>query len=235
MLGGLILSAFGAEAMIEKLWADSEMDIKKIEEVKRPAAIGTPEVPKHPEVVGDSVAVKQDVGWNREICALLKLDEEGSARVNRFYSELENMGFPAAEVHGHITLAHFHDIQPDVLAHWTREFLADKHSFTVRFSKLRRLGSCLVFLVAESPEIQRWFDEYHERFDAYNDPFTSREGGQYTAHTSLSCRTDVEVDEAGFERLQRKFRPFSARINEVQLSEILEHDYRILESFPLAR
>lgn len=177
--------------------------------------------------------VKTTHGWNREICVLLRLDEKSRERVNQFYAQLEEMGFPPAEIHGHITLAHFHGIHPDELILWTREFLEDKSSFTVEFNELGQLGQCLVFLAADSPEIQNWFDEFHERFDVLSDPFTSREGGMYTAHTSLSCRTDIRVDEKELERLRCDFKPFSARVTQVEISEILDDNYRILEHFDL--
>lgn len=175
---------------------------------------------------------KQGIGWNREICVLLKLDEESSGRVNRFYNRLEELGYPPATIHGHITLAHFHGIHPDELILWTREFLLDKESFSVEFYDLGQLGHCLVFLT-DSPVIKSWFHEFHERFDALSDPLTSRAGGRYTAHTSLSCRTDIPLDEHGLERLRRQFNPFRARVTRVEVSEILDENYRILESFEL--
>lgn len=180
-----------------------------------------------------SQEMKHGPGWNREICVLLKLDKQGSERVNQYYTRLEELGYPPAEVHGHITLAHFHGIHPDELIGWTREFLSDKQAFSVEFEELGRLGRCLVFLAAESPVIKRWFHEFHERFDALSDPFTSREGGMYTAHTSLSCRTDIQVDEQGVEKLRQRFKPFRARVARVEVSEILADNYRILESFDL--
>lgn len=171
----------------------------------------------------------------REICAILILDQEGQDRLNAFHEALQASGLPTAKVYAHITLAHFHDIDAEALIAWTDNFLQNKRPFEVSYDKIGELGTCLVFLPAESPELESWYEEYHERFDEHCDHWTSADRGLWTPHSSLTCEiTESRGREENLARLKAAFKPFKARVVRLDLSEITPQGFDILYTKELA-
>lgn len=182
----------------------------------------TPDIPEIPSIPSSK--------WQREICAILVLDEESQERVNHLRREMVAHGLPPGSVHGHVTLAHFHKMDPDTLITWTRNFLQDRTPFDLIFNKVDHLGPCLVFYAEDSEILNSWYEEYNQHFDYFSDPFTSLREGQWTPHATLFCDEKMDKAEQLIE-VKRIFKPFRARVVRLELSEILDEGYRILAAF----
>lgn len=169
-----------------------------------------------------------------QICAIWTLDKESNDKLEYTRKALTDFSIDYEPIYGHITMAHFYDIDIDDIVEYTREFVQDKSTFHVRYSIIGLLSpNCIACIPTTSGKLLEYYYEYHEQFDAHCDDWTKIEKGLWLPHSTLYFNLDIDLGPIIME-MARRFEPFEGKIVRLELSEIDDDGIEVIYTHKLA-
>ena len=166
------------------------------------------------------------------LCAIAKLDDEATGRLDALRRAASPAGGPVRHLYGHITLASFLGADEEELLRACRARLGSERAFSLHYEKLEVLHETSILVASPGPSETlralrgRLVEGFRERLD----PWTAE--ARWRPHTTLLFGPGLDLDRI-CRRLSRDFAPFPARVQRVELSRVLAEGYEILARFEL--
>ena len=161
------------------------------------------------------------------LCVIARLDDRSTEKLNA----LRMLAFPPGEagrpLHGHITLATCVGGDEAAFLRSCRELLRGVSAFSVPYGKLEVLEETSI--IVASPEPNPALEALHRRIvrahAAELDLWTGTE--RWQAHTTLFYSPQADL-QALCRRMEAQFTPFTARVESIEFSRVLEDGFEIL-------
>jgi hypothetical protein len=169
----------------------------------------------------------------KEVSAVWVLDDATNQKLNEIRKVLYIFGIEPGPVYGHITFAHFLDVDVDEILEYTRRFAAGKSSFHINCNALGYLSTnCIACIPSTSGKLLEYYEEYHREFDSYCNVWTKAESGLWLPHISLFYSEILDMGKVLGE-MAKRFVQFSGKIVRLELSIVNESGFDIIYSHKL--
>ncbi len=169
----------------------------------------------------------------KQICAIWILDEESNNKLEYIREALRDFHIEYEPIYGHITMAHFYNIDVDDIVHYTKQFVKDKSIFYVKYSIIGLMSpDCIACIPTSFGKLLKYYYEYHKQFDTYCDDWTKAENGLWLPHSTLYINPDIDLGPIIME-MSRRFTPFEGKIVRLELSEIIDDEIQTIYTHEL--
>lgn len=164
------------------------------------------------------------------ICAIFCLDIETNNKIQMIRDRLTKYNVPLKKLNTHITIANFIDIDPTDIIMYSKEFASGIKAFEIIYKYIDILdGNCLACIPKSSPELLRYYNQYHERYDEYSDKWTKKQNKLWVPHSTIYSHIGADYNSMKQE-IDNIFIPFTGKVVRFQLSKINENDFTIIYS-----
>lgn len=166
------------------------------------------------------------------LCVIAKIDKSARARLSWIQSFAASFGIVPRPIYGHITLAAFESGDEAALIAGCKEALTGQMAFSVDFETVEVLGDTSIIAALAAREGA--LDAVQERIAAvapqHLDSWTRREN--WVPHTTLlhDHRMDLKWIRSA---MQPMFQPFTARVEQIEFSRVLDHGYETVDTVEL--
>lgn len=155
------------------------------------------------------------------LCLIARLDRDSTERLDRLRS---SACASPAPLHGHITVAAYTGDNGEAFTAACRELADGLPAFDVRYSRIEVLEETSI--IVATPEISEPLRTLHqrisERFGDSLDRWTV--GNAWAPHTTLFYDPKADL-HALCRKMSEQFSPFTARIDTLEFSRVLEQGY----------
>ena len=169
-----------------------------------------------------------------DICVMWTPDEKGWKRLSALHAVFAKTTGTSPGFYPHVSMGVYYSVPFDLMDEYAREFARSVRSFSVLFAGYRLVSpSVLVLEVANEGFIRDHHASFHSQLDEYADDWTRLDPYRYLPHSTVLNAQGQDLTLLA-QAAQRDFRPFSARIDRLQLSRSFEEErYEILASYSL--
>ena len=167
------------------------------------------------------------------LCILAKIDEAGRQELLKVQSVARDFGICPKELHGHVTLACYVGSDEGSFIDSCRENLRDEHPFMIYYDHIDVFEVSSV--IAAAPRREEKIECVHKDIsDNWSEELNCwTKENVWLPHTTLLQDKDADLMTIA-EAMKKKFRPFSARVTELEFSRVLENNkYEIVGTIPL--
>lgn len=171
----------------------------------------------------------------KQICAIWTLSKESNEQLEYVREILKDFNISYEPIYGHITMAHFYNIDIDKIVEYTDEFIKGKSIFYVKYSIIGLLNpNCIACISTTSGKLLEYYYEYHKQFDSYCDDWTKAEAGLWLPHSTLYFNPDIDLGPIVI-KISKRFKPFDGKVVSLELSEIDGNKMEIIYTHKLAK
>ncbi len=168
------------------------------------------------------------------LCMIAKLDAGTTERLTALRRAAERFGIPGKALYGHVTLAAY--VGDDVPAFLSscRQLLRSFPAFSVTYDRIEVLSATSILVASPRNEgaLARLHSAVAARWGRELDAWTG--GSEWKPHTTLLYQPERDLAEIAA-ALREGFTPFTAAVERIEFSEVLERGYRIVDTVELQR
>ena len=166
------------------------------------------------------------------LCVIARIDPGARERLAALRKTAEAWDSRRGELYGHITLVTYVGDEEERFIASCRALLSGRRAFSVRYGGIEILPatSILVASLEKEGELLSLHGEIAEKWSGGLDRWTGDE--RWKPHTTLLYDPDGDLTAAAA-ALEKRFVPFSARVERIEFSRVEETGYTILGSIDL--
>ena len=166
------------------------------------------------------------------LCVLAKLSDDATEKLNAIKGSAIPDNEGAKPLHGHITLASYEGEDEAGFTRSCKELFKDIRHFDIRYEKMEIFEDPFVIVV--KPERSETLSNMHQLItEKFNDTLNKwTKAGIWNPHTSLYAGSDPDLPDI-FQKMSDAFIPFTAAVDRIEFSLVLENGYEIIDSIDL--
>ena len=166
------------------------------------------------------------------LCVIARIDPGARERLAALRRTGGALDRRTGELYGHITLVTYVGDEEDRFIASCRELLSGCRAFSVRYVRIERLPATSILAASPDKEgaLLALHDAIAEKWSGALDRWTGDE--RWKPHTTLLYNPDGDLTAAAA-ALEKRFVPFSARVERIEFSRVEETGYTILGSIDL--
>ncbi|NLI94242.1 MAG: 2'-5' RNA ligase family protein [Erysipelotrichaceae bacterium] len=165
----------------------------------------------------------------RNICIILTFDEQTTNKLQSLKRELYAFDIEFKTNHPHITIANYPGIRTNVIKKYVKHFFMDIEPFPIVFNQLKLLNEhLLVIEPIDNPRLNEIYHTFHEAYGKLANKWTSIEELEFRPHITIYFDRERDMKKIKKHMLLH-FTSFTGYITGVEVSEVSDGDYKILD------